>query len=91
MRQRNARCDFDVRDWREIFTLFPDQWLALHITGTWVSPDNRCMGMRGFVISSGDSEEDVDRELCGFRKLHPTETFAVWYTGEPSEELDIIL
>jgi hypothetical protein len=79
---------FQVQDWREIYTLYPDQWVAVEVEE--VTPG---VGItKGRVIARGKHEQSVVSKLDAFIQANPSKHTALYDTGpwlKPGE--DVIL
>ncbi|HEY7062446.1 MAG TPA: hypothetical protein VII06_13285 [Chloroflexota bacterium] len=68
---------FKVSDWREIFDLYPKQWLAIAVDE--ITPG---VGITaGHVIARGKKDRTVLDKLKQFLAQHPQQEFAFFYTG----------
>jgi hypothetical protein len=68
---------FRIADWREIFDIYPDQWLAIAV-------DEITLGVgitAGHIIARGKRERPVREKLKQFRVHNPEQEIAFLYTG----------
>jgi hypothetical protein len=67
---------FDVKDWRDIDTLYPNQWVAFEVEE--VTPG---VGItKGRIIARGKSERKVLDKLDAFSRAHPGKHTALFDT-----------
>jgi hypothetical protein len=84
---RVAEARFQVKDWREIYTLYPDQWVAIEVEE--VTPG---VGItKGRIIARGKREDRVASEYAAFRATHPDAHLAIFNTApvrlKPGEDM----
>ena len=67
---------FQVKDWRDIDTLYPNQWVAFEVEE--VTPG---VGItKGRIIARGKNEQKVMSELDEFHRAHPRKHTALFDT-----------
>jgi hypothetical protein len=75
MRRRKEE-RFEVQDWRDIDTLYPNQWLAFEVEE--ITPG---VGItKGRIIARGKNEQKVLGKLDEFRKANPDKHIALFDT-----------
>ena len=74
-KQRQAH--FHVQDWREIFDLYPSQWLAIAVEES--TPQHGTT--KGYIIARGKNDRTVFDSLTDFSRQHPEQEVAFFYTG----------
>ena len=76
-RQLNP-ASFKIADWREMFDLYPDQWLAIAVDE--ITPG---VGITaGHIIARGKKDGRVFAKLKEFMSSHPEHEVALLYTGK---------
>jgi hypothetical protein len=76
-RKRLNPDSFKIADWRELFDLYPNQWIAIAVDEITLGAGTTA----GRLIARGKEDAPVVAKLKEFRAANPGQQTGLYYTG----------